>query len=100
MITYKMIKEAQDFLVEKWGKDGETVIEEAHTVIPLDNTMDVFLSHCFCQGGNWNGMFLSGIKELWPNVYDAIPEDMGTYAFLCICYVLILCGVDTSMEED
>ena len=41
-------------------------------------------------------MLLTGIRELWPAVYDAIPDDMGCFAFECIADILILCGVDTT----
>jgi hypothetical protein len=41
-------------------------------------------------------MFLTGIKRLYPNVYNAIPDDMGIFAFMCIGMTMLLCGVDTS----
>lgn len=96
MITYKMIAEAHKQLIEAWGKDGEKVIEICAHETPLNMTSKEFLSHCTACGGNWGGMMLTGIKELRPAVWDAIPDDLGMYAWVCICSVLVLCGVDTS----
>ena len=35
-------------------------------------------------------------QKLYPAVWEAIPDDMGVFAWACICSVLILCGVDSS----
>lgn len=99
MITYDMIKDAQDTLIEHWGDEGKNVIVECSKVAPFNDTFDNFLNHCYSCGGNWGGMLLSGIKELYPDVWESIPDDMGCFAFTDICMVLNLCGVDTS-EED
>ena len=99
MITYKMIKDAQDFLVENWGEKGEKVIEVCATVVPFNNSFKAFLDHCTCCGGNWGGMFLTGIEKLFPEVWEAIPDDMGIFAWQCLCQTLILCGVDVSAPE-
>ena len=53
-----------------------------------------FLNECSCCGGNWGGMLLTGIHELYPEVWDAIPDKMGVFAFRDICATLILLGVD------
>lgn len=99
MITYKMIKEAQDYLVEHWGEDGKKVIEECLRATPFNDTFKKFLDHCTCCGGNWGGMFLTGIKKLFPDVWEAIPDDMGIFAWQCLYQTLILCGVDVSATE-
>jgi len=36
--------------------------------------MDEFLCHCKACGGNWTAMLGSGVKALWPNEYDELPE--------------------------
>jgi hypothetical protein len=100
MITYEMIIEAQKFLVDEWGEDGKRVIEECAKITPFNGDSDTFLAHCTCCGGNWGGMLLTGIKALYPNVWEAIPDDMGCFAFLSICHTLVLCGVDTSKKGD
>ena len=41
---------------------------------------------------------LTGIKRLFPAVYDAIPDDMGVQAFGCILHTMLLCGIDTAGE--
>ena len=96
MITYEMIQEAQTQIVEEWGEAGKRVIEEVAKVVPFNSNSKQFLDHCTTCGGNWGGMLLTGIHALYPAVWDAIPDDMGVFAWACICSVLILCGVDTS----
>lgn len=41
-------------------------------------------------------MILTGIKKLFPSVCEAIPNDIGKFAFMCVCAILTLCGVDCS----
>ena len=96
MITYDMIIEAQDYLVENWGEDGKRIIEAAFAVNPFQGTTTDFLNYCIACGGDWGQMFLTGIQELYPEVHNVIPKKMGASAFECLCYILILCGVDTS----
>lgn len=93
MITYEDFEDAQNFLVKEWGDDGKRVIEEClRSRIPM--TGGDFLDCCVACGGDWNGMLLTGIKELFPRVWNAIPEEMGKHSFSCLSYVLKLCGVD------
>ena len=73
-----------------WGNNVLTVIDSQHTT-PM--TMDEFLNHCTACGGNWGGMLLTGIKALYPEVYDAIPDNMGHFAWLAICTTTKLLGV-------
>ena len=96
MITKDMIIEAQTALLNNWGEDGKKVIEVCAQIEPFNKPSKDFLEHCMACGGNWGGMFLTGVQKLYPEVWDAIPNNMGTRAFQCICSVLILCGVDTS----
>ena len=96
MITYEMIVDAQNTVVEIWGEDGKKVVAECAKVTPFNGDVKTFLEHCVCCGGNWGGMFLSGIKKLYPNVWAAIPAEMGVFAWYGICNTLILCGIDTS----
>lgn len=35
---------------------------------------DDFLKHCAAYGGNWTSMFMTGIKEVSPSIYDAMPD--------------------------
>lgn len=97
MITYEMIKEAQDCLVECWGEDGKKVIAECAKVAPLNIDYKTFLKDCTMCGGNWGGMLLTGINHFYPNVWDVIPNEMGAMAWSCLCYTLILMGVDISV---
>ena len=47
--------------------------------------------YCVACGGNWGAMLLTGIKALFPAVYDEIPEKLGINgvdAFLNVCETL------------
>lgn len=95
MITYDDIIEVQKCLVENWGEEGKAIIVACLHEKPFNDTAKNFLSHCTACGGNWAGMILSGIKELYPKVWELIPDNMGTHAFYCICNILALLGVET-----
>lgn len=94
MNSYEVIKGAKNTLIEYWGNDGKKVIEECARVTPFNGPMKNFLEHCICCGGNWTRVLLSGIETLFPSVYDAIPNHMNSAAFICICAVILLCGVN------
>lgn len=96
MITAENLIEAREFLRSNWGEAGTRVIEEAEKVEPFNGYTKAFLEHCTACGGDWGGMLLTGVRELWPTVWDAIPNNMGVFAFPCILFTLQLCGVDTS----
>ena len=95
-MTYEDIIDAQNFLVKYWGEDGKRVIVEAQKATKCNISFKRFLDICTPCGGNLVGMILSGIRELWPDVWDAIPDDMGPFELHCLCLTLNLCGVDTS----
>lgn len=84
---------ALKMLTEKWGVEVANQIAGAAKVEYKAMSNDEFLSHCITCGGDWGSMLLSGIKELYPVVWELIPEFMGHYAFVCICCVMELCGV-------
>lgn len=92
---YDTIEEAQRTLVENWGEAGKEVVALCFKVKKFNGNTKDYLQHCTACGGNWGGMFLSGIRALYPEVWEAIPEDMGVFAFASICSVLILLGVRT-----
>lgn len=96
MTKYDYIIEAQGFLVENWGEDGKKVIETCFRMNPFNDSFDTFLNHCTACGGNWGGMLLTGIKALYPEVWDVIPSDMGINVWPCLLYTLLLLGVDTT----
>jgi len=103
MITADDIRKAEQHLIDEWGAEiGGRVVNEAclvRKVAPFKGGTREFLDHCVCCGGDWGAMFLSGLEEIYPCVYAAIPDCMGatgSEAFINILYVLMLCGVDTS----
>ena len=81
---------ARDCVAHFWGDSVVEVIDHQH-IAPM--TRREFMNHCTACGGDWNSMLLSGIKELYPEVYDAIPDDMGYLAFRCICETLELLNI-------
>jgi len=99
MLNYEDIKKAQNYIVEQWGEDGKNVVTACYYSRKGVMSNKEFLDNCTACGGNWGGMLLTGIKQLFPQVWDAIPNDMGACAFVALLNVLILCGVDTSEEN-
>lgn len=49
-------------------------------------SFDEFLSNCFMQGGNWTKMLMTGIKNLFPEYYEQMPDI--TYQFEDIVKIL------------
>lgn len=99
MSTYDDITKAQKNIIEYWGEDGKKVIEATSKVVPFNRTFEEFLDYCVACGGNWCGMLLSGLQKLYPSVWEAIPTNMGVFAWNGICSTLILCGIDTKEEN-
>lgn len=96
MLNYEAIKNAQDYVVEKWEENGKKVVTACYYSRKKVMSNKEFLDNCTACGGDWGAMLLTGIKRLFPQVWEAIPNDMGMYAFIVLLNVLILCGVDTS----
>ena len=96
IITIESVNHAREMIIEHWKDDGVKVVDLCNKVKPFKGNSKDFLMNCTACGGNWGGMLLTGIRELYPEVYDAIPNDMGVFAWECLCNTLILLGVDTS----
>ena len=95
MITGKDYVDAILFVKKEWG-DEVLAVACLTDKRPMDLT--TFLNYCTACGGDWGALLLSGVHELYPEVWNMIPDDMGTYAFTTICKLLILLGIDTSKE--
>ena len=80
MINYNDIIDAQEMLVKHWGTSGEKVIAETVRAERKPMTSKQFIDNCTACGGNWGGMLLTGIHKLWPDVWEAIPDEMGVQA--------------------
>ena len=87
----------RDFLAAVWKDDGAKVLAEIDATTTTPMTIKEFLDHCTLCGGNWGGMLLTGIRKLYPAVWEAIPDDMGIYAWNAICTVCTL--LDIKCEE-
>ena len=98
----KMInKERNELLLLEWW--GHKYAAKVMTAIENDNTDSMpfseFLNHCTIMDGGWGDTILTGIGELYPEVWKAIPDDMSVNALNCLCAVLELCGVVVIEEE-
>ena len=101
-MTDSVLREARETLLASWGEAGVAVISAAARVSPFCGNVKEFLEHCTACGGDWVSMFLSGIRELYPEVYDAIPDNMGKDGFDAldnIRCVMQLCGVNTFVDH-
>lgn len=56
-----------------------------------DITQEDFINHCTACGGNWTAMIITGIKEIFPLTYAALPD--VNYAFEDVCNVIYTLGV-------
>lgn len=95
MVTYDDIINAQECLVENWGEAGRAIIAQCWQEKRFGDSFTHFLDSCTACGGNWGGMLLTGVKQLYPKVYELVPDAMGIKAWVCICNLLLLLGVDT-----
>lgn len=76
-----------------WGVDGYAIVKYVDTIDTPAMTYDEFASHCTACGGNWGGMLLTGIRELYPTVWEMIPDNMGIFAWTAICETLALLNI-------
>lgn len=81
-----------------WGEQGMAVLEEIKNCEKFTEGFKGFLNHCTACGGDWGTMLCSGINDLYPNVYEAIPNEMGCFAFVGLTCVLNLLGINTAEE--
>lgn len=91
------ILDAFDIVRGRWG---DAVAEEIIRAEAKPMKFDTYLSkYCFACGGDLGGMLLSGVHELYPEVWDAIPEHMGVNCFNTITLLLVALGIE-GIDED
>ena len=90
-----------EYVVANWGEAGLKLVELISTKYANNPHMelDEFLSHCTMCGGNWGGMLLTGIQELFPDVWELIPDDMGMFAYSVICDTLNLLNITNTKNN-
>lgn len=90
-----------EYVVANWGNAGIKIVELISTKYASNVHMefDEFLDHCTACGGDWGGMLLTGIKELFTDVWELIPEHMGVFAFSVIRDVLTLLNVTNTKNN-
>ena len=76
-----------------WGVDGYAIVKYVDTIDAPAMTYDEFIRHCTACGGNWGGMLLTGIRELYPTIWEMIPDNMGIFAWTAICETLALLNI-------
>lgn len=82
-------------IIALWKESGIKVSEECDKADKFSGEFKDFLTHCTACGGDWGNMLLSGIKELYPDVWNAIPDSMGVHAFVGIVATLNALGIKT-----
>lgn len=95
------MQEHIDFIIEHWGDAGKNVVAACKRVSPFGGSMEDFFDHCTGWGGRQTDVLLTGIRELFPEVFNVIPGNMDTQTLRglsmnteCLFSVLHLCGVD------
>lgn len=92
MMTDK--REASAFIIKEWEDRGKLIVDYIATLNITPKPLNSFWKHCIACGGNWGAMILTGIKELYPEIWDMIPDNMGGVAFSVLCEVLNLLGYE------
>lgn len=92
MMTDK--REASAFIIKEWEDRGKLIVDYIATLDITPKSLDSFWKHCIACGGDWSAMILTGIKELYPEIWDMIPDKMGKFAFSVLCEVLNLLGYE------
>lgn len=93
------IEQCKDILRREWGDCIDDIMREVANCEVKEMTATDFLKECCCCGGNWNGMYLSGIKVLYPDVYKYIPDKLGkdgNTSFFNVINILRILKIDTS----
>lgn len=83
---------------------GSGVFEKIRNAKKFGGDFDEFKTACFEIAGlvpNHRdcGSLLAAIGEIWPEVYDAIPEDLGKNALQDVYFMLRLLGVKFDEEK-
>lgn len=89
----------EEFLIYAWHEEGVEVIRVINRQKTVPMTKSEFLSHCHSCGGNWAAMHLSGINALYPEVYQAIPDDSRAIVWRCLGAVLSLLKISDKYEK-
>lgn len=64
---------------------------EAITKEKTDMTQKEFIDHCTTCGGNWTALLMTGLKDLFPLTFAALPDT--DYGFEDICDLIAELGV-------
>lgn len=92
MMTDK--REASEFIIKEWEDRGKSIVDYITTLDITPKPLDSFWEHCIACGGDWGAMILTGIRELYPEIWDMIPDKMGVFAFSVLCEILNLLGYE------
>ena len=76
-----------------WGESGNDIINAAFND-HLKITFSDFMCECSGCNGNWVDIIISGIDKAYPEVYSALPVNLGPDSLEILTKVLILCGVE------
>lgn len=95
--------EVRDLLVNAWGDDvAGKVFAEIDKVHTEPMAVSDYMDKCTACGGDWGNMLLSGVKVLFPDVYNAVPDKLGKDgfdAFFNVCRLLQLLKIYSTKED-
>ena len=81
-----------NFIIAVWKEKGVAIVEYIKTLNIIPQPIDNFLNFCTPCGGDWGGLLLSGLKELYPTIWELVPDNMGVFGFTALCEIISLLG--------
>ena len=76
-----------------WKNDGLKIATEIYSLNPQGMSSEDFLKYCTVDKNSTLHTLLSGIQKLFPEVWAAIPEDMGYSAIRGVRSILNLLNI-------
>lgn len=92
--------ELKEFIIVDFDKRNNWLLvckeSEYYLYLAFTNSkemsLDDFLSNCSACGGDWVSMLFTGMKRVYPEVWEAIPDD-EIFSITEVCALLRMCGV-------
>lgn len=91
------------------GKDEQLIISTfGQNVLDIARNMDLnmkisdfqaccdtprFFVPALASGDEWFSIFMSGLKKVAPDIWDAIPSNPGVHGLDAICCVMTMIGI-------
>lgn len=96
-----MNRDDEDFIISVWGQAGKNVLDIARNmnlgmkISDFQDCCDIprFFSPELTSAGEWFSIFMSGLKKVAPDIWDAIPSNPGAHGLDAICCVMTMIGI-------